>query len=1207
MTETSPIIIGHRYEQHNLLGMGGMGAVYRATDRLMGQDVALKRVNIPPEFLEFMSRSTEGGPGHIQLALANEFKVLASLRHPNIISVLDYGFDVNRQPYYTMELLRETQTMLSAAKDQAFEFKVMLIIQVMQALTYLHRRMIIHRDLKPENVLIVNGQAKVLDFGLAIAHEFQSVGVSSSSGSIFYMAPEVIDGGVATEAADQYAVGAMAYEMFAGRHPFQIKGIGVSEYGDKVMNERPPLELIDAPPGITEIIGRLLEKRPDARFRNAQEVIAALSAASGISLPNETTEIRESFLKAARFVGRRDELGRLQGALNEALEGKGSSWLIGGESGVGKSRLLDELRAQALVFGALVLRGQGVNGGGRSYELWRDPIRRLVLGTKLTDLEVGILKELVPDIEMLIRRNVPQVPPLSEKANQQRLVATISEMFRRQSEPILLMLEDLQWAVESLSPLTALSEFAEELPLLIVGSYRNDEASKLQAELPGFHPVRLERLTTEDVAELSASMLGPIGEQASVVNLLQRETEGNVFFITEVVRALAEEAGQLEKIDTANLPRSVFAGGMKEIINRRLEQVPELARPLLKLAAVIGRQIDRKLLDVLSDETDLDWWITACNEASVLDIQDEQWRFSYDKLLETLLEHIDPAELRELNKQVALAIETVYLNDESRARMLFDHWYAAQVPEKAVHYAEIAGQKMILVGNYQNALDMLQRAIASATSSETQYIRTVLLRHAGNANFYTGNFPSALEYFTQGLNLARELDYRSEIIVLLGRLGGTNNEQGNYHEARKYCEQGLEIAHLENDHLNVARLEMLIAVSYTNEGKYQVATEYLQRSINYFRDAGEKKLQGDALLNMGVIATYQSEFARARQYWKEALQLSSEIGDSHGICISLNNLGGIANEQSDFKAALTYLQQSLETSRKTGDRRIMSLALDNLGVASQMLGDFEKARVYWQDAIIIVRQINYAPVLLDLFQNLGGLHLIMGEYDQALRDFQEAATIAQMIGRQREYANALRGMADIACEQGDLVLARQYIDQSFQLMRELGNRDLLVNATWVLGKIATLEGNYSPARSLFQDSLNLARDIADPGRTAESLASIVFVSMQLGKVDEAKRDVVEGLRTALSISATGAILHLLAGVALIYFATGYLERSAELYGLCLSHHCTSMYVKQFELSPLHAKLGQSLDAVKLSEAESRGAESELVVVVNEAIEQLFAH
>src|SRR5687767_12284436 len=156
-----------------------MGAVYQATDRLSGQAVALKRV------------LTDGSQGKtagnaLRLALAREFQVLASLRHPNVISVLDYGFDSTRQPYFTMALLDKPRTIYDAARGQSLEVRVRLLIQLLQALVYLHRRGIVHRDLKPDNALVLpDGQLKVLDFGLAFARKHGTAG--EFSGTPAYM------------------------------------------------------------------------------------------------------------------------------------------------------------------------------------------------------------------------------------------------------------------------------------------------------------------------------------------------------------------------------------------------------------------------------------------------------------------------------------------------------------------------------------------------------------------------------------------------------------------------------------------------------------------------------------------------------------------------------------------------------------------------------------------------------------------------------------------------------------------------------------------------------------------------------------------------------------------------------------------------------------------------------------------------------------
>src|SRR5437870_5338921 len=139
-------LVGKRYLVQDRLGQGGMGTVYRVLDRLTGQVAALKQVSVPAEQLIFLTRTDAYADQ--RLSLAKEFQLLASLRHPNIISVLDYGFDEDRHPYFTMELLEDAQNLLVAGRSQPLAVQIGLIGQVLQALVYLHRRGILHRDLK---------------------------------------------------------------------------------------------------------------------------------------------------------------------------------------------------------------------------------------------------------------------------------------------------------------------------------------------------------------------------------------------------------------------------------------------------------------------------------------------------------------------------------------------------------------------------------------------------------------------------------------------------------------------------------------------------------------------------------------------------------------------------------------------------------------------------------------------------------------------------------------------------------------------------------------------------------------------------------------------------------------------------------------------------------------------------------------------------
>ena len=234
--------ISNRYRLLDEIGEGGMGVVFRAEDRLTQRPVALKRVltdsplalnrteewrtNVGPPVAVTMSGSaTDGLTDAGALALAHEFRFLASLRHPNIISVLDFGFDEHNRPYFTMDWVPNARDIFAASRGLDAHGKADLFVQLLRALVYLHRRGIVHRDLKPSNILVdETQQLKVLDFGISIHSETQR-GDIGAAGTAAYMAPEMLGSAAPSAASDLYAVGTMMYEVYAGRHPFDTSSV----------------------------------------------------------------------------------------------------------------------------------------------------------------------------------------------------------------------------------------------------------------------------------------------------------------------------------------------------------------------------------------------------------------------------------------------------------------------------------------------------------------------------------------------------------------------------------------------------------------------------------------------------------------------------------------------------------------------------------------------------------------------------------------------------------------------------------------------------------------------------------------------------------------------------------------------------------------------------------------------------------------------
>jgi tetratricopeptide (TPR) repeat protein len=1087
--------IGQRYEILDLLGTGGMGSVYRAYDRLSGQTVALKRVVVAPR----PAADTSG----LLLALAHEFHLLASLRHPHIISVFDYGFDSVRQPYFTMEILDQPQTLLDIGQGQPLAFQIDLLVQALQALTYLHRRGILHHDLKPENMLVGGGQLRLLDFGLSLALDQPQR--ADISGTLSYLPPEVLDGAPFTAAGDLYAIGVIAYQLLAGHHPFPADSAG--DFFDKVLAAAPDLAELAAPPDLAAVVGRLLSKEPGARFPSAEATIAALRRAVGLPGLPERAEIRESFLQAAAFVGRAADLAQLRGALGQALAGQGSVWLVGGESGVGKSRLLEELRTEALVAGALVVRGQAVEGGGVPYQLWRQPLRRLALGADLSDYDAGVLKDLVPDIDVLLRRAVPDAPMLEGLARRQRLADTIAQLLRRQRQPVLLLLEDLQWADESLDLLLGVLR-AADAPLLVLGSYRDDEQSDLPTRLPGAQVLKLARLSPEEVAGLSAAMLGEAGKQPQVVALLARETEGNAFFMVEVARALAEEAGGLARIGPTMLPANVIAGGMRQLVRRRLGRVPETGRRLLKQAAVAGRQIELAVLEVLAGaEVELADWLRACADAAVLEIAEERWRFAHDKLREGVLAELTTAERPELHRQVAEAIELVYADQSGRAayaEALLDHWREAGDAAKEIAYIVLVAERAVrLIAEYDQARALLARGIALLDRQPLpggDHWRMQLLQLLGMADMIQSNHAAALRHFEASLALARALQESAGIAAALDGLAEVNWLLGNYDTTITYAQEELVLARQIGNRRSAAQALNLLGICADTRGDYRAAQDFYRQGLALYQDIGD--LQGVAVIqtNLGEIARIRSDYPSAQACFEQSVALHQQIGDRRYIATPLYNLGLIALDRGDYLAAHGLFEQSMEIARAIGDRQVIALCLASFGSVTAAGGNYSNALAYLEQSLALCQEDGQRELMGWVLCELGRVFSELGDLAAAHDRLAQSQALLQELDQQQILSACLYRFGLLAAQQGDDAAAATYLDNSLSIARTLELPAQIAPNLRALGQLAADRGEAGAAQLALEESISICRERGLRAELAYSLCCLVAVQARAGRL-----------------------------------------------------------------------------------------------------------
>ena len=1028
-------VINNRYEQRKTLGAGGMGSVFEVYDRLNQQRVALKRVQktvrtpspsmLNPDVTQPADMSTDSAHEY-HLALTQEFRILAKLRHPNIISVLDYGFDETQQPFFTMELLEGATNVLDFASELSFDQQVHIILDILQALVYLHRHQILHRDLKPENVLIQANRLRLLDFGLSTTAD----NAHDTVGTMGYMAPEIFVEEPMSHASDLYSLGVIAYKLFTGELPFPAMNINA------ILYHQPKFDALSDNP-LMSVIARLLMKQPADRYASALDTIRAICQSLDIPLPVESQNVRESYLQNARFVGREQELATLRTALKRISKGmsnngskdkqKGSAWLIGGESGIGKTRLLDELRIHALLERVVVIRGQGVQNGGLPYQIWRNVVKRLCMLTPPSELDASILVHLLPDLPNILDHDIMPAPELEGEAGRKRLIESIQRVLRAQTQPILFLMEDLQWTEESLIVLHEVMHIIEPLSVMVVGSYRDDERPELPQRVPQMQVLPLSRLDANKVAELSESMIGKSGKNSRFVNYITKESEGNALFIVEVLRYLADEAGRLDEIPNMTLPPNIFAGGIRQIAIQRIRNLHIDYQPMLRLAAVAGREIQMNILQYYDDEMDYEDWIQRCIDVALLTIDDGVLRFTHDKMRQGVLAGLPEQEKRRLNMLVAEAIEDLYPADPDYAIILAEHWHDAGEPEREAFYCYQAGFHQMKLGYVDLARKWANRALNLNAIDET--IESALLALAGTIEFTIGQYEQAEKHYLHALQLAREHGQTSVEADALQGLGRVKRGRGIFDEAEEYYRQCLTIRQQLKDKRGMSSVLMYMAVLARMHEDEHSALQWTRKSIAYCRASNNQATLAGSLYQLGVLLRNRGKFKTAIKNLEESIAICRTIGDTNSLADSLNMLGICKTLSGDYDSAETYLNEGMEVREKTGHKR---------GVCSSRSA-------------------------------IGDLHWLREDYETAYDQFNQSLKFWQTIDDKWNIANSYADTAYPLAMMGKLKEAESAIEHGLQIATELNSTFIITKALIALAWIAYGEGKVATAQSLLAE------------------------------------------------------------------------------------------------------------------------------------------
>jgi diguanylate cyclase (GGDEF)-like protein len=714
------------------LGRGARSVVYRASRD--GVDYAMKVL-------------TDVRDEREQVDFRREAALLAGLDHPGLPRVHHAGTASGR-PYLVMELLAGQSLRDLLRSGPLGEVRaVELATEIADALGAAHRAGLVHRDIKPDNIMIMSdGSARVIDFGLA--GRAGQVAGSTAVGTFTYSAPEQtgmlrrpVDG-----RADLYALGVMLFEGLTGAPPFHSDDPGELIW---LHMSAPPPPLSGVSAAVAEVVGALLAKDPDDRYRSADHLRADLARVAAGERPTLARASAEPAPDAA-LVGRAEELAHLLKLYHDAAAGNGSAALVAGPSGIGKSRLAREVTAMARSDGLLVLHGTCERDSAVPLSALRDALERHLqaveaLPVPAKDTAVQRVREaaggaaaLLRPLSSVLAGYLPSGDHRAAGDDQQfaEAVAGLLANLARAYGGAVLHVDDVQWCDDATRRvLRRLGPLLAQTPLLVVVTGREDgewTPEPVATDLDGALRYRVELGPLDDgsVAALVAGHFGASPAPAELVGRLATRTGGNPQAVTEYLRAVLD-AGLVRPswgtwlLDAAGLDALALPDNVMDLVLRRVEELDGPDRRLLAAAAAAGARFTTALLAAAGqvDEAVADAAVTTAGEHRLAEAAgDGRYSFVNNDVRAALLAGLDDAGRRAIHHRIARWLDGRGGTGTDDVYEVVRHYLLAgpdAAPEDVVRAAGAAGARALDEHASAEAFAVLSQAATVAASSGT--------------------------------------------------------------------------------------------------------------------------------------------------------------------------------------------------------------------------------------------------------------------------------------------------------------------------------------------------------------------------------------------------------------------------------------------------------------------------------------------------------
>ncbi len=725
------------------------------------------------------------------------------------------------------------------------------------------------------------------------------------------------------------------------------------------------------------------------------------------------------------FMGRDSHLETLVGEVGLAEKEYGRSVTVSGDTGMGKTRLLQELRSRTDNVRWFTVRGEP-HGKDNAYFALRDPLRALLgierasqseMVTALREAVLTNAPELAPfapllaDAAQLDMDDTPETAVIEPRFRPGRTVDTLVELFRAMFDEItVLAFDDGHWLDEgSVALLQKLAGIAEDHPWMVLVAART-EGSELE---PIGLEVPLEPLEPADSREIvvESTRSAPV-RPAEVDNVVSR-AGGNPLFLSEIIKVI-RETGQ-----ASDLPDS-----LDSVVSSQIDQLPPLTKQVLRYSSVLGRSFRREVLDELLAPEGLE-----LDQATRLELTryiepdgPGRWRFRHAVVNDIAYQGLSYHRRRQMHSRAGEVIERLAGDDpEQVAEVLATHYAEGGEHEKAWRYGVVAGDRARSLysmteaaAHYRIAVEAARRLPTVGAEESGRVLECLgdvcdtLGRYAEAEGAYqaardrlesdlvtqgrlmsklglirekAGQLSVALRWFRRGLNLVEGLPEATDAIVDLSlAYGGIRFRQGRFQDTVSWCNTVLDLDNLTDKQR--AHALYLIVTAYAHIGSPE-AVPAAREAIEIYERIGDLVGLGNVLNNLGVHSYYRGDWDEALDLWTKSEDARRRAGDLSGAAASVNNLAEVYSDQGKVAEAEGMFRRALYEWDSSGIKAGVGLALLNLGRALTRLGRLDEAGEELDKGLQVFQEMGAQAYVFEARVRQAEMHLFARRFGEA--------------------------------------------------------------------------------------------------------------------------------------------------------------------------------------------------------------------------------